>query len=155
MSGKIDVHLKQIGIEIPATGTAAGNYANFVISGNLAYIAGSVPIENGERKFIGKVGREFSIEQGQQAAELAALNMLARLKQACGGDLDRVVRCVRLTGYVNAPDDFTEQPKVINGASDLMVKVFGDAGIHSRTAVGVASLPFGVAAEVEGIFEIR
>ena len=155
MSGKIDAHLKQIGIDIPAAGPAAGNYVNFVINGNLAYIAGSVPMANGERKFIGKVGREFSIEQGQQAAELAALNMLARVKQACGGDLDRVVRCVRLTGYVNATEDFTEHPKVINGASDLMVKVFGDAGIHSRTAVGVASLPFGVAAEVEGIFEIR
>lgn len=155
MSGKINTHLKQAGIEIPPAGPAAGNYLNFVVSGNMAYIAGSVPIENGVRKFIGKVGREFTVEEGQKAAELAALNMLARLKEACGGELDRVVRCVRLTGYVNAPDDFTEQPKVINGASDLMVKVFGEAGKHTRTAIGVASLPFGVAAEVEGVFEIR
>src|SRR5690606_17406186 len=113
------------------------------------------PMENGARKFIGKVGREFTVEEGQKAAELAALNMLARLKAACGGDLDRVVRCVKLVGFVNATEDFTEQPKVINGASDLMVKVFGPAGQHARSAIGVGSLPFGVAAEVEGIFEIQ
>ena len=155
MAGRIDAHLRQAGIELPEPGAAAGSYLNFVISGNMAYIAGSVPMENGTRKFIGKVGREFSVEEGQKAAELAALNMLARLKAACGGDLDRVVRCVKLVGFVNATEDFTEQPKVINGASDLMVKVFGAAGQHARSAVGVGSLPFGVAAEVEGIFEIQ
>ncbi len=155
MAGKIDAHLKNLGIEIPPPGAAAGSYVNFVVSGNMAYIAGSVPVRDGRREFIGKVGRDISMEDAQKAAELAALNMLARLKAACGGDLDRVVRVVKLVGFVNATEDFTEQPKVINGASDLMVKVFGEAGQHARSAVGVGSLPFGGAAEVEDVFEIR
>ena len=155
MTGRIDAHLRSLGIEIPSPGDAAGNYVGQVVSGNMAYLAGQVPIEGGVRKFIGKLGREFTVEEGQQAAALAALNMLARLKAACNGDLDRVVRCVKLVGYVNATEDFGEHPKVINGASDLMVKVFGDAGRHARSAIGVGSLPFGVAAEVEGIFEVR
>jgi enamine deaminase RidA (YjgF/YER057c/UK114 family) len=107
------------------------------------------------RKFIGKLGREFSVDEGQKAAELAALNMIARLKAACGGDLDRVVRCVKLVGFVNAVPEFGDHPKVVNGASDLVVKLFGDAGRHARSAVGMGSLPFGVAVEVEGVFEIR
>ncbi len=155
MTGRIESHLQTLGIVIPTPGEAAGNYVSHVITGNLAYLAGQVPIENGVRKFIGKVGRDFSVEEGQQAAALAALNMLARLKAACGGDLDRVVRCVKLVGFVNATEDFGDHPKVINGASDLMVEVFGDAGRHARSAIGVGSLPFGVAAEIEGIFEIR
>lgn len=155
MTGRIDARLKELGIEIPPPGPAAGSYINHVITGNLAYIAGSVPIDKGERKYIGKLGRDVSIEDGQKAARLAALNLLGRLKAACGGDLDRVVRVVKLVGFVNATEDFTEQPKVINGASDLMVEIFGEIGQHARSAVGVGSLPFGVAAEVEGIFEIR
>jgi enamine deaminase RidA (YjgF/YER057c/UK114 family) len=95
------------------------------------------------------------VEEGQKAAELAALNMIARLKAACGGDLDRVVRCVKLVGFVNAVPEFGDHPKVVNGASDLVVKLFGDAGRHARSAVGMGSLPFGVAVEVEGVFEIR
>lgn len=154
MAGKVDAHLASLGITIPSPGEAAGNYVGFVRTGNLVFLSGQVPVENGQRKYIGKLGREFGVEEGQKAAELAALNMLARLKAACDGDLDRVVRCVKLLGFVNAMPDFGDHPKVINGASDLMVKVFGDAGRHARSAVGMGSLPFGVAAEVEGIFEI-
>jgi enamine deaminase RidA (YjgF/YER057c/UK114 family) len=155
MSGRIDARIKELGITLPTPGEPAGNYVGFVVTGNLAFLAGQVPQENGVRKFIGKLGREFSVEEGQKAAELAALNMLARLKAACNGDLDRAVRCVKLVGFVNATPDFGDHPKVINGASDLVVKVFGEAGRHARSAVGMGSLPFGVAVEVEGVFEIR
>ena len=155
MAGKIDARLAELGMNIPSPGEPAGNYVGYVVTGNLAFLAGQVPVENGVRKFIGKLGRDISIEDGQKAAELAAINMLARLKGACAGDLDRVVRCVKLVGFVNATPDFGDHPKVINGASDLVVKVFGDAGRHARSAVGMGSLPFGVAVEVEGVFEIR
>src|ERR1017187_9637181 len=101
MTGKIEARLASLGIVIPTPGETAGNYVGFVVSGNLAFLAGQVPMENGVRKFIGKLGREFNVEDGQRAAELAAFNMLARLRDACKGDLDRVVRCVKLVGYVN------------------------------------------------------
>jgi enamine deaminase RidA (YjgF/YER057c/UK114 family) len=126
-----------------------------VTAGNLVFLSGQVPAENGVRKYIGKLGRDLSIEDGQKAAQLAALNLLARLKLACGGDLDRVARCVKLVGFVNATPEFADQPKVINGASDLMVRIFGDAGRHARSAIGVGSLPFGVGVEVEAVFELR
>jgi enamine deaminase RidA (YjgF/YER057c/UK114 family) len=155
MAGKIEAKLAELGIQVPTPGDPAGNYVGYVVTGNLAFLAGQVPLENGVRKYIGKLGREFKVEDGQKAAELAAVNMIARLKSACGGDLDRVVRCVKLVGFVNAVEDFGDHPKVINGASDLMVKIFGDAGRHARSAVGMGSLPFGVAVEVEGVFEIR
>jgi enamine deaminase RidA (YjgF/YER057c/UK114 family) len=155
MAGRIDAHLATLHITIPTPGEAAGNYVGQVVTGNLAFLAGQVPVENGVRKYIGKLGRDYKVEDGKKAAELAALNMLARLKAACGGDLDRVVRCVKLVGFVNATEDFADHPQVVNGASDLMVKVFGDAGRHARSAVGMGSLPFGVAVEVEGIFEIQ
>jgi enamine deaminase RidA (YjgF/YER057c/UK114 family) len=155
MSGKIDARMKELGITLPAPGEPAGNYVGFVVTGNLAFLAGQVPQENGVKKFIGKLGREMSVEEGQKAAELAGLNMLARLKAACNGDLDRVVRCVKIVGFVNATPDFGDHPKVVNGVSDLVVKVFGEAGRHARSAVGMGSLPFGVAVEVEGVFEIR
>jgi enamine deaminase RidA (YjgF/YER057c/UK114 family) len=154
MAGRIDKRLSEIGVTIPAPGEAAGNYLPHVITGNLVYLSGQVPIENGARKFVGKLGSGISVEDGQKAARLCALNLLARLKVACNGDLDRVVRCVKLTGFVNAAPDFGDHPKVINGASDFMVEVFGDAGRHARSAVGMGSLPFGVAVEVEAIFEI-
>lgn len=155
MSGKIEARMKELGITLPTPADPAGNYVGFVVTGNLAFLAGQVPQEGGVRKFIGKLGREFAVEEGQKAAELAALNMIARLKAACGGDLDRVVRCVKLVGFVNAVPEFGEHAKVVNGASDLVVKLFGEAGRHARSAVGMGSLPFGVAVEVEGVFEIR
>ena len=155
MAGKIDAKLQELGITFTPAGPVAGNYVGSVVTGNLVYIAGQVPQENGVRKFIGKVGREFGTDEAYKAAELCAVGMLARLRDACGGDLDRVVRCVKIVGFVNATEDFGDHPKVVNGASDLMVKVFGDAGKHARSAVGMGSLPFGVAVEVEAIFEIK
>jgi enamine deaminase RidA (YjgF/YER057c/UK114 family) len=153
MAGRIDAHLKQKGIELPNASAPAANYVPFVKVGNLVYVSGQVSQWNGERKFLGKLGAEFGIPEGQQAARLCALNLVAHARVAAGGDLDRV-RVIRLTGYVNSTPDFVNQPQVVNGASDAMVEVFGDAGRHARSAVGVASLPGGVAVEIEGIFEI-
>jgi enamine deaminase RidA (YjgF/YER057c/UK114 family) len=147
MSGKIDAKLKELGITLPAPGEPAGNYVGFVVTGNLAFLAGQVPQENGVKKFIGKLGREFSVEEGQKAAELAGLNMLARLKAACNGDLDRVVRCVKLVGFVNATPDFGDHPKVVNGASDLVVGI--RLGCSTRVRRRHGPWFFGVAVEVE------
>jgi enamine deaminase RidA (YjgF/YER057c/UK114 family) len=111
-------------------------------------------VRNGKAEYVGKLGAGISVADGQRAAKLCALNIIAHLKSACGGDLDRVKRVLRLGGFVNCMPDFTDMPQVVNGASDLMVQVFGDAGKHARAAVGVASLPLGVAVEVEAMFEI-
>ena len=154
MPGKIDARLKQLGITLPDAGAPAANYVPTVQSGNLVFIAGQITLNNGKREFVGKLGREFGVEDGQKAARLCALNIIAHLRNACGGDLDRVKRCVRVGGFVNAVPDFTDHPQVINGASNLLVEVFGEAGKHARAAVGVGSLPFGVAVEVEATFEI-
>ncbi len=123
-------------------------------SGNLVFVSGQVPLVDGAFKFQGKVGAEFSVEEGQEAARICAINIIAHLKAACGGDLDRVRRIVKLGGFVNPTPEFTDQPKVINGASDLMVAVFGDAGKHTRAAVSAGALPLGVAVEVDAIAEI-
>ena len=120
----------------------------------MVFVSGQVPLVGGEFKFQGKVGAEFSVEDGQEAARICAINIIAQLKAACGGDLDRVRRIVKLGGFVNSTPEFTDQPKVINGASDLMVAVFGDAGRHSRAAVSAGSLPLGVAVEVDAVAEI-
>jgi len=122
--------------------------------GNLAFLSGQVTAWNGEFKFRGKLGRDFTIEQGQEAARICALNLIAQLKAALGGDLDRVKRCVRLGVFVNSMPDFTDQPKVGNGASDLFVQIFGDAGKHARTAIGTNVLPLDVAVEIDAIFEV-
>ena len=153
MAGRIEAQLKSKGIELPNASAPAANYVPFVKVGNLVYVSGQVAQWNGERKFIGRLGAGFGVPEGQQAARLCALNLVAHAAVAAGGDLDRL-RVVRLTGYVNSTPDFTSQPQVLNGASDVMVEIFGDAGRHARSAVGVASLPGGVAVEVEGIFEI-
>lgn len=153
MGGRIDEQLRAKGVALPNASSPAANYVPFTRAGNIVYVSGQVSQWNGERKFIGKLGAEFSVAEGQQAARLAALNLVAHARVAAGGDLDRV-RVLRLTGYVNCTPDFTSQPQVVNGASDAMVEIFGDAGRHARSAVGVASLPGGVAVEVEGIFEI-
>jgi len=155
MSGRIEARLKELGIELPKAGEVAGNYVPFVHTGDLLFVAGQLPVWMGERRFKGKLGREITIEQGQQAARLCGLNILAHLKNAVGGDFDRVVRCVRLGGFVNSTDDFGEQPQVVNGCSNLMVEVFGDLGRHARTAVGVNILPFDLAVEVESLWEVR
>ena len=155
MPGRIEARLKELGVELPKTGEVAGNYVPFVRTGDLLFIAGQLPIWMGERRFAGKLGREFSIEQGQQAARLCGLNILAFVKHALDGDLDRIVRCVRLGGFVNSTENVSEQPQVVNGCSNLIVEVLGDQGRHARTAVGVNVLPFNLAVEVDGIFEVR
>jgi enamine deaminase RidA (YjgF/YER057c/UK114 family) len=154
MSGKIEARLRETGIELPLPGAPVANYVPFTISGNLIFIAGQLCVWNGERRFVGKLGAGIGIPDGQAAARLCALNILAHLRVACGGDLDRVRRCVRLGGFVNCTPEFTDMPQVVNGASDLMVEVFGDAGRHARAAVGTNSLPGGVSVEVEAIVEI-
>jgi enamine deaminase RidA (YjgF/YER057c/UK114 family) len=155
MPGTIETRLKELKIELPNAAAPAANYVPFVRTGNLLFTAGQLCIWNGERRFVGKLGREFSVEQGQQAARLAALNIMAQAKAALDGDLDRIVRCVRLGAFVNSMPDFTEQPRVVNGASDLIVEVLGEAGRHARTAVGTNVLPFDLAVEIEAIFEVR
>jgi enamine deaminase RidA (YjgF/YER057c/UK114 family) len=155
MASSIETRLKELGITLPPPGAPGGNYVPFIIAGNLAFMAGQVAREAGRMKYVGKVGKDLSVEDGAQAARLCAVNLLAQLKAACGGDLDCVERCVRLGGFVNSPPDFFEHPKVVNGASDLMVEVFGERGQHARTAVGVSALPMDSAVEVEGIFQIK
>jgi enamine deaminase RidA (YjgF/YER057c/UK114 family) len=155
MAGKYDARLRDLGIELPQASAPAANYVPFVRTGNLLFMAGQVTVWNGERRYVGKLGREFNAEEGQQAARLCALNLIAQLRRALDGDLDRLVRVVRVGGFVNSTPDFLEQPKVVNGASDLFVEVFGDAGKHARTAVGTNVLPFEVAVEVEAVFEVR
>ena len=151
----IEERLMQLSIELPNPSSPGANYVPFVRSGNLVFITGQLSQWNGERRFIGKLGREFGVEQGQQAARLCALNLIAHLRTAVDGDLDRVVRCVRIAGFVNSQPDFLAHSQVVNGASDLFVDVFGEAGRHARMAVGVAALPYDVAVEVEAVFEIR
>jgi enamine deaminase RidA (YjgF/YER057c/UK114 family) len=155
MPGKIDQRLAELKLELPNPAAPVANYIPAVRTGNILFLSGQVSQWNGERRFIGKVGAEISLEQGKEAAKLCGLNLLAQAKRALDGDLDRVVRVVRLGGFVNALPGFGDQPQVVNGASDLMVAVFGDAGRHARTAVGVGSLPGGVAVEVDAVFEVR
>ena len=154
MAGKIEKLLAEKKIELPKAAIPVANYVPVVITGNLAFVAGQVTIWNGEVKFIGKLGKEYTVEQGQQAARICGLNILAQIKAALGGDLDRVKRCVKLNVFVNSLADFTDQPKVANGVSDLMVEVFGDAGKHARAAVGVNVLPLNVAVEADAVFEV-
>ncbi len=154
MAGEVDARLAALGIEVPEAAAPVANYVGYVRSGDLVFVSGQVPLVDGAFKFQGKVGAEFSVEEGQEAARICAINIIAQLKSACGGDLDRVKRIVKLGGFVNSTPEFTDQPKVINGASDLMVAVFGDAGKHTRAAVSAGALPLGVAVEVDAIAEI-
>jgi len=154
MAGKIEALLAEKKIELPKAAIPVANYVPVVITGNLAFVAGQVTFWNGEVKFVGKLGKDYTVEQGQQAARLCGLNILAQMKAALGGDLDRIKRCVKLNVFVNSQPDFTEQPKVANGVSDLMVEVFGDAGKHARAALGVNVLPLNVAVEADAVFEI-
>lgn len=153
MPGTIARALAEKGIELPNAAAPVANYTPVVIAGGTAYVSGQVSSWNGEFRFIGRLGSDFSIEEGQQAARLAGLNIVAQFQNALG-DLDRVKRVLRLTVFVNSAASFTDQPKVANGASDLMAEVFGEAGRHTRSAVGVAQLPLGVAVEVDAIVAI-
>jgi len=154
MTGKIDARLADLGIELPTPAKPVANYVPFVRAGNFVFVSGQTPVRDGAISHTGKVGAERTLEEAQEAARLCGLGLLAQLRNACEGDLDRVVRVVRLGGFVASVSDFTDQPKVINGASDLMVEVFADAGRHARTAVAVNVLPLDCTVEIDGIFEI-
>jgi len=152
---RIDARLAELAIELPQPSAPGANYVPFVRSGDLVFLTGQLSQWNGERRFVGKLGREFGIPEGRAAARLCVLNLVAHLRVALDGNLDRVVRTVRLAGYVNSVPEFTGQSQVMNGASDLVVELFGSAGRHTRMAVGVSALPYDVAVEVEGVFEVE
>ena len=154
MTGKIDKRLAELGIELPSPPAPVASYVPYVTVGNLVFISGQVTLADGGLKYVGIIGKDLSLEDGRAAARLCAINVLAQLKAAADGNLDRVRRCVKLGVFVNATPGFTQHPEVANGASDLIQDVFGDSGRHARAAVGAGSLPRNVAAEVEAIFEI-
>jgi enamine deaminase RidA (YjgF/YER057c/UK114 family) len=154
VTSAIERRLAAQGVDLPDAPAPAANYVPYTISGKLLFVAGQMPLRQGEVAISGRVGDEVGLEQGQEAARLCALNLLAQAKAACGGDLDRVARCLKLGGFVSCGPAFTDHPAVINGASDLMVEAMGEAGRHARFAVGCASLPRGAAVEVEAIFEL-
>ena len=154
MTGAIDARLAELGIALPEAPAPAANYVPWAVTGDLVFISGQIPLRDGGPSHVGKLGEAFSVEDGRECARIVAVNILAQLKAACGGDLDRVRRCVKLGGFVNSTPDFTDQPKVINGASDLIVEVFGERGRHARFAVGAPALPFDVAVEIDAVFEI-
>ena len=154
MANTIDARLKELGITIPEAPAPAANYVPFTTSGNLVFVACQVPFVDGKLTKTGRVGEDASVEDGHEQARICAINLIAQVKVACGGDLDRVRRVVKLGGFVASAPDFTGQPAVVNGASDLMVDVFGDAGKHARFAVGANVLPLGCVVEIDGIFEI-
>lgn len=154
MAGRIEARLAELGIELPQAAAPAANYVPFASSGALVFVAGQLPMADGKLAWRGQLGRELAAEDGYRAARLCGLNVIAQLKAACEGDLDRVRRILRLGGFVNASGDFHDHPQAIDGASDLMVEVFGQCGRHARAAVGCSSLPFGAATEVEAIAEI-
>lgn len=147
--------LTELGLTLPEVSLPAANYVPCQIAGNTLYVSGQLPMKDGKPQFIGKVGREFSIEEGQECARICGVNILAHVRNALGGDFSKVKRLIRLGVFVNAPDDFTDHPKVANGVSDMMVNLFGDNGKHARFAVGVSGLPFGVAVEVDATFELK
>jgi enamine deaminase RidA (YjgF/YER057c/UK114 family) len=154
MNMSIENKLADMGVTLPNAPAPAANYVPFVQVGDIVYISGQ--ISNDENGLItGKLGADVDVAAGAAAARTCAINLLAQVRAACGGNLDRLVRVVKLTGFVNSTVNFTDQPKVVNGASDFLVEVLGEAGRHSRSAVSAASLPLGVAVEIEGIFQIR
>lgn len=152
--GLIEKRLAELGIMLPTPAKPIANYVPWVKTGNLVYISGQGAMKDGKLEYTGRVGDTLSIENAIASARLTAINIIAHLRDACGGDLDRVKRIVKLLGLVNCTPAFSDHPKVINGASDLMVEVFGDKGRHARSAVGAPSLPFGLSVEIEAIAEI-
>jgi enamine deaminase RidA (YjgF/YER057c/UK114 family) len=153
VAGRIEARLAELGLTLPDAPAPAANYVPYVIVGDIVHVSGQVSMADGAL-LTGKLGADLETAAGAAAARACALSLLAQVRKACDGDLDRLRRVVKLTGFVNSVPDFIQQPQVINGASDLMVEVLGDAGRHARSAVSAASLPFGVAVEIEGIFQI-
>ncbi len=153
MSNAIETRLVELGVTLPDAPAPAANYVPFVVVGNLVHVSGQIS-QSTEGLIKGRLGHDMDVVEGAEAARRCAISLLSQVKKACGGDLSRLKRVVKLTGFVNSTADFTDQPKVINGASDFLVDALGDAGRHARSAVSAASLPLGVAVEIEGIFEI-
>ncbi|MBT5014269.1 MAG: RidA family protein, partial [Rhodospirillaceae bacterium] len=145
MSGTVENKLAELGVTLPAPAAAAANYVPYVISGNMVFVSGQITMLDGELQYLGTVGDDLTLDDGIAAARICAINLIAQVKEACGGDLDRVKRVVKLGGFVNCTAEFTDHPKVINGASDLIADAFGEAGKHARFAVGAPSLPLGIA----------
>ena len=154
MSGTVETKLKDAGIDLPDAPAPAANYVPAVQVGDILYVSGQIS-QNEKGLITGKLGAELNAAEGAKAARRCAMSLLAQVRAACDGDLDRLVRVVKLTGFVNSTADFTDQPKVINGASDFLVEVLGEAGRHARSAVSAASLPLDVAVEIEGIFQVK
>jgi len=154
MTGRVATKLRELGIELPKPAAPQGAYVPYVRTGALVFISGQITAGANGLEYVGTVGREINLDDAKRAARLAAINVIAQAAQALDGDLDRVKRVVKVTGFVNAMPGFTQHPEVINGASELFAEVFGEAGRHARAAVGVGSLPFGVSVEVEATFEI-
>jgi enamine deaminase RidA (YjgF/YER057c/UK114 family) len=155
MNGHFEKRLAELGITLSPAPAAVANYVPFVRSGNLVFVSGQLPLKDGKLAFAGKLGAELGIDEGVAAARLCAINLIAQAKAACDGDLDRLRRVVKITGFVASTPDFVNQPKVINGASDLLVEIFGDVGRHARAAVGAPSLPLDAAVEIEAVLEIQ
>ncbi|MGI9368208.1 MAG: RidA family protein [Ruegeria sp.] len=149
----IEAKLENLGVNLPDAPAPAANYVPFVRVGNIIYVSGQ--ISKDDDLITGKLGDTMEVAAGAAAARVCAINLLAQVKAACNGDIDKLVRVIKLTGFVNSTADFTQQPQVINGASDFLVEALGEAGRHSRSAVSAASLPLGVAVEIEGIFEVQ
>ena len=152
MAGKIDARLQELGITLPVAAAPVANYVAYVISGNQLWISGQLPMQDGALKYTGLTGDAVSVDEAADAARVCAMNILSQAKAALG-DLDRITRIVKLTGFVNAVPGFTDQPKVINGASNLMVEVLADNGRHARSAVGASGLPLGAPVEVDAVIE--
>ena len=149
-----DKKIKELNIELPEAKAPVGSYVATKISGNLLFVSGQISISKNGDLIKGKVGKDLTTEEAYKAAERCGLSIVAQIKKACAGDLSKIKSCIKLTGFVNSTEDFTEQPKVINGASDLIASIFGDVGMHTRAAVSTNSLPLGVSVEVDAIFEL-
>jgi enamine deaminase RidA (YjgF/YER057c/UK114 family) len=151
----VEENLKKLNLQLPKAPNPVGAYVAYKKTGNLIFISGQVSFGKDGNLIKGKIGSDLTLEQGQEAAKACAINILSQIKAACNGDLDKVKKCIKLTGFVNSKDNFIDQPKVINGASELISNVFGDDGKHARAAVSLNSLPLGAAVEVEAIFEVN
>ena len=147
--------LKELNIDLPEAKAPVGNYVATKICGNLLFISGQISINEKGELIKGKVGKDLDTEAGYEAAKRCALSIIAQIKKTCNNDLSKIKSCVKLTGFVNSSDDFTDQPKVLNGASDLIATVFGESGMHTRAAVSTNSLPLGVSVEIDAIFELN
>ena len=147
--------IKELNIKLPEAKVPVGNYVATKIIGKMLFVSGQISIDDNGELIKGKIGKELDVEAGYNAANRCALNIISQVKKACDNDLSKIKSCVKLTGFVNSTDDFVDQPKVINGASDLIASVFGDAGMHTRAAVSSNSLPLGVSVEVDAIFELK